>query len=96
MTNEATSSIGFGDREEGGHVVRPHQQNGHGRRVKGHQKRLSSGTTQSQWIFRNVTLHDSIRGTPRLQKREEVLQEVKTLLETDPLRVPAEKQSAGI
>ena len=29
--------------------------------------------THSQWIFRNVTLHDSICGTLWLHKREEVL-----------------------
>ena len=48
--------------------------------------------THSQWIFRNVTLHDSICGTFRLRNREEVLREVETLLETDPLEVPAESK----
>ena len=48
--------------------------------------------TQSQRIFRNVTLHDSICGTLRLQKQEEVLREVETRLETDPLEVPAESK----
>ena len=48
--------------------------------------------THSQWIFRNVTLRDSICGTFWLRKQEEVLREVDSLLEMDPLEVPAEKK----
>jgi hypothetical protein len=48
--------------------------------------------THSHWIFRNITPHDSICGTFRLQKRAEVLQEVEILLETYPLEVPPESK----
>ena len=48
--------------------------------------------SHSQWIFRNVTLHDSISGTLRLRKRVDVLREVESLLETDPLAVPPESK----
>jgi len=48
--------------------------------------------SHSQWIFRNITLHDSIRGTLRLQDRKEVLEEVEKFLETDPEDVPAESR----
>lgn len=48
--------------------------------------------THSQWIFGNVTLHDSIYGTLWLRKQEEALHEVESLLETDPLEVPTESK----
>jgi hypothetical protein len=48
--------------------------------------------THSQWIFRNITLHDKVCGTLRLQNREEVLREVEALLETDPMEVPVESK----
>jgi hypothetical protein len=48
--------------------------------------------THLQWIFRNVTLRDSIRSTLRLRKRKEFLWEVEALLEMDPLGVPAESK----
>jgi hypothetical protein len=48
--------------------------------------------THSQWIFRNVTLHDKVCGTLRLQKRAENLREAEALLETDPMEVPVESK----
>ena len=48
--------------------------------------------THSQWIFRNITLHDKVRGTLRLKERKEVLKEVGQLIETDPADVPTESQ----
>ena len=48
--------------------------------------------THSQWIFRNVTLHDKVRGTLHLKERKEVLKEVGQLIETDPADVPMESR----
>lgn len=48
--------------------------------------------SHSQWIFRNITLHDSVRGTLRLQERKEVLEEVQKFLDTDPEDVPQESR----
>ena len=48
--------------------------------------------THSQWIFRNITLHDKIRGTLRLKERKDVLKEVGRLIETDPSGVPSESR----
>ena len=41
--------------------------------------------THLQWIFRNVTLHDSICCTLWFRKQEELLREIESLLETDSL-----------
>ena len=46
--------------------------------------------THSQWIFRNITLHEKVRGTLRLKERKDVLKEVRQLIETDPADVPME------
>ena len=46
--------------------------------------------TNSQWLFSTITLHDKARGTLRLKKRKDVLNEVGQLIETDPSYVPAE------
>ena len=48
--------------------------------------------THSQWIFRNITLHDKMRGTLRLKGRKVVLKEVGRLIETDPSDVPPKSQ----
>ena len=48
--------------------------------------------THSQWIFRNITVHDKVRGTLRLQEGKDVLKEVGQLIETDPADVPIESQ----
>ena len=48
--------------------------------------------SHSQWIFRNITLHDKVRGTLRLKERKEVLKEVGQLIETDPADVPMESR----
>ena len=48
--------------------------------------------THSQWIFRNITLHDSLRGTLRLQERKEVLDEVQKYLDTSPEDLPQESR----
>ena len=48
--------------------------------------------THLQCIFWNVTHRDSIHGTLQLWKYTEVLREVETLLETDPLQVHAESK----
>jgi hypothetical protein len=48
--------------------------------------------THSQWIFRNITLHDSVRGTLRLQERKEVLDEVQKYLDTSPEDLPQESR----
>ena len=48
--------------------------------------------THSQWIFRNITLHDKVRGTLRLKERKDVLKEVGQLIEIDPADVPMESR----
>ena len=35
--------------------------------------------THSQWIFRNITLHDKVRGTLRLQEQQDVLEEAQNI-----------------
>ena len=47
--------------------------------------------SHSQWICRNITLHDKVRGTLFLRKREDVLKELDSLIETDPEELPAER-----
>jgi hypothetical protein len=41
---------------------------------------------------RNITLHDKLRGTLFLRKREDVLKELDSLIETDPEEIPAERR----
>ena len=48
--------------------------------------------TYLRWALKSITLNDSIRGTLRLQKHEEVIWEVKTLLKTDPFDVLVESK----
>ena len=48
--------------------------------------------SHSQWICRNITLHDKLRGTLFLRKREDVLKELDSLIETDPEELPAERR----
>ena len=48
--------------------------------------------SHSQWVFRNTTLHDAVRGTIKLQRRREVLQEIERLAEVDPDEVAQESR----
>ncbi len=48
--------------------------------------------SHSQWLYRNFTLHDKMRGYLRLQRRKEVLKEVDRLLDTNPDDIPKESQ----
>jgi len=48
--------------------------------------------SHSQWLFRNVTLHDAIQGTLKITKRAEVLEEVERLSRVDPLEVAPESR----
>ena len=48
--------------------------------------------THAQWIFRNTTLHDKIRGTLRLKERKDLLKEVGRLVDIDPMGVPPESR----
>jgi hypothetical protein len=45
-----------------------------------------------QWLYRNFTLHNKMRGYLRLQRRMEVLKEVDQLLDTNPDDIPKESQ----
>ncbi len=46
----------------------------------------------SQWLYRNFTLHNKMRGYLRLQRQKEVLKEVDQLLDTNPDDIPKESQ----
>jgi hypothetical protein len=48
--------------------------------------------SHSQWIFRNFTLHDQVRGYLRLQERKEVLREIDRLIDLEPTEIPAESR----
>jgi len=48
--------------------------------------------SHSQWIFRNTTLHNKLRGTLRLRERMDVLQEVEKYMDTDPKAIPADSK----
>ena len=48
--------------------------------------------SHSQWICRNITLHDKLRGTLLLRKREDVLKALDSLIETDPEEIPEERR----
>jgi hypothetical protein len=48
--------------------------------------------THSQWIFRNISLHDKINGYLHKKKSEEILLELEFLTGTAPEEVPAESQ----
>ena len=43
----------------------------------------------SQWIYRNFTLHERRRGLLALKAREQVLTDIRNLMDTDPEEVPA-------
>jgi hypothetical protein len=46
--------------------------------------------SHSQWICRNITLHDKLRGTLLLRKWGDVIKELDSLIETDPEEIPVE------
>jgi hypothetical protein len=46
--------------------------------------------SHSQWICRNITLHDKLHGTLLLCKWEDVLKELDSLIEIDPGEIPVE------
>jgi len=48
--------------------------------------------SHSQWLYRNFTLHDKTRGYLRLRRRQEVLEEVDRLMDTNPDDIPQESQ----
>ena len=48
--------------------------------------------SHSQWIFRNVSLHDKATGYLRLRKRRDLLLKIDELLETDPQALPPESR----
>jgi hypothetical protein len=48
--------------------------------------------THSQWIFRNISLHDRINGYLHKKKSEEIVLELESLAGTAPENVPAESQ----
>jgi hypothetical protein len=47
---------------------------------------------QSQWIFRNVSLHDRMHGYLHNQKAKEILQQINVLLDLAPEEVPKASQ----
>ncbi len=46
----------------------------------------------SQWLYRNFTLHNKMRGCLLLQHRKEVLKEVDCLMDTNPDKIPQGSQ----
>ena len=48
--------------------------------------------THSQWIYRNVTLHDKVEGSLRRQKMEAMKSEAELLACSDPLTLPEESR----
>ena len=48
--------------------------------------------THSQWLYRNITLHDKSGGSLRQQKMEEMRSEAKILACTDPTALPEESR----
>ena len=44
--------------------------------------------THSQWLFRNVSLHDKVDGYLQATKRRELLMEIDRLADTDPEALP--------
>lgn len=48
--------------------------------------------THAQWVFRNVTLHDTATGYLVERKREEILCEIDTLAHTDPADIPESRR----
>jgi hypothetical protein len=48
--------------------------------------------SHSQWLYRDFTLHNKLRGYLRLQRRKEVLKEVDCLMDTNPDNIPQESK----
>jgi hypothetical protein len=48
--------------------------------------------THSQWIYRNISLHDKCHGYLHKKKSEEILKEVKVLLDLAPEDIPEESR----
>ena len=48
--------------------------------------------THSQWIYRNFTLHDRMKGYLRLKDRLVTLADIETLMETQPHELPKESE----
>ena len=48
--------------------------------------------THSQWLFRNVSLHDKVDGYLQATKRRELLMEIDRLADTDPEALPPESR----
>ena len=48
--------------------------------------------THSQWVYRNLILHDRQRGYLRLQEREAVQSEIERLMDTRPDEIPTESK----
>jgi len=48
--------------------------------------------THSQWVYRNLILHDRQRGYLRLQEREAVQSEIERLMDTSPDEIPTESK----
>jgi hypothetical protein len=45
--------------------------------------------SHAQWLYRNMSLHDSASGYLQMHRREQVLLDITRLAETDPAEVPA-------
>ena len=48
--------------------------------------------THSQWLYRNITLHDKAGGSLRRQKMEQMKSEAEILACTDPCALPEESR----
>ena len=48
--------------------------------------------SHSQWLFRNITLHDTARGVKKLEKKREVLREVARLSTVEAHEIQMESQ----
>ena len=48
--------------------------------------------THSQWIYRNLTLHDQARGHLRLKQRLDVLEQIEELMDMDPRDIPEDSK----
>ena len=48
--------------------------------------------THSQWIYRNLSLHDQVKGHLRLKQRINVLEQIETLVDLDPREIPEDSR----
>jgi hypothetical protein len=48
--------------------------------------------SHAQWLYRNMSLHDSASGYLQMHRREQVLLDMTRLAETDPAEVPADSR----